>query len=60
MEGNLLDGYAISRTFTREYVGASTRLLSFADLGTDCDTFVDTISDHLPVVSTFRIGTDDD
>jgi endonuclease/exonuclease/phosphatase family metal-dependent hydrolase len=60
LRGNLLDGYAISRRFTREYVGSSTRILSFNELGRDCQTFLDEVSDHLPVVSRFRIDRPDD
>ena len=60
LRGNLLDGFAISREFTREYVGDSTRLLTFNQLGRDCDAFLDEVSDHLPVVSRFRVDRPDD
>lgn len=58
--GNLLDGYAISRDFTTEYVEGSTRLLPFSFFGKTCTTYTRDISDHLPLVSEFRITTDDD
>lgn len=60
LRGNLLDGFAISRQFTHEYVGGSTRLLSFSGLGTSCRAFKRDVSDHRPMVSRFRIATDDD
>lgn len=58
--GNLLDGFAISRTFTSEYIPGTTRLISFADLGTNCSDFNSNVSDHRPIVSRFRIVSDDD
>lgn len=60
LRGNLLDGFAISRQFTHEYVGGSTRLLTFSALGTSCSAFRRDVSDHRPVVSQFRTGSDDD
>lgn len=60
LRGNLLDGFAISRTFTTEFIAGSTRLISFSKLGTTCAAFKQNVSDHLPLVSEFRIGTDDD
>ncbi len=60
LRGNLLDGFAISRTFTGEYQVGSTRLLSFSNLGRSCRTFLRDVSDHLPVVSRFSTATDDD
>ena len=60
LQGNLLDGFAISRTFTGEFVAGSTRLLSFSNLGRSCSSFLRNVSDHLPVVSRFRTTTDDD
>lgn len=59
LKGNLLDGYAISRTFTREYI-PGTRLLSPATFGRTCSSYLRNVSDHLPVVSRFRVTTDDD
>ncbi|MGQ0542793.1 MAG: endonuclease/exonuclease/phosphatase family protein [Blastocatellia bacterium] len=58
--GNLLDGYAISRDFTTEYIEGSTRLLPFSFFGKTCTTYTRDISDHLPIVSEFNIATDDD
>jgi endonuclease/exonuclease/phosphatase family metal-dependent hydrolase len=60
LRGNLLDGFAISRTFTREFIAGSTRMVSVSKLGTNCASFKQNISDHLPLVSEFRITTDDD
>jgi endonuclease/exonuclease/phosphatase family metal-dependent hydrolase len=63
--GNLLDGFAISRTHTQEFVTGSLRLLRFADFKSTCSKFADPrastyVSDHLPVVATFRVAKDDD
>jgi endonuclease/exonuclease/phosphatase family metal-dependent hydrolase len=60
LRGNLLDGFAISRQFTNEFIAGSTRLISFHQLGSSCAAFRRNVSDHRPVVSTFRIMTDDD
>lgn len=59
--GNLLDGFAVSRKFTKsEYIPGSTQLLSYKKFGFNCTSFVNDVSDHKPVVSEFRVGTDDD
>jgi len=60
LRGNLLDGFATSRRFTREYIPGSTRLISFGSLGMSCEFFRRNVSDHLPLVSEFRISHDDD
>lgn len=60
LRGNLLDGFAISRNFTTEYVAGSTRLISFNQLGSSCAAFRRDVSDHRPVISTFRLIADDD
>jgi len=60
LRGNLLDGYAISRRFTREYIPGSTRILSFGALGRQCSSFLNSVSDHLPLVSHFQIDGEDD
>lgn len=60
LRGNLLDGFAISRNFTREFIPGSTRLISFSRLGTTCASFLRNVSDHLMLVSEFRITSDDD
>lgn len=61
LRGNLLDGFAISRRFTRdEYIPGSTRLLSFGQLGMSCSSFRANVSDHRPIVSRFDITNDDD
>lgn len=53
---NLLDGFAISRTFSTEYVRGSLRLFPMhwtMDMGRE--RFRERVSDHLPFVATFRI-----
>ncbi len=58
---NLLDGYAITRTFSREYVRGSLRLFPMhwsMDIGRE--NYKDEVSDHLPFVATFRIDRDRD
>ncbi len=69
VRGNLLDGFAISRGFTREYVARSLRIISFndtsifaSDTGTpfNCTTYRGFVSDHFPLVATFQINRDDD
>lgn len=61
LRGNLLDGFAISRQHTeREYVAESTKLMSFAELQTDCAAYSREVSDHLPVVSQFFVNKKDD
>lgn len=60
LKGNLLDGFAISRLFTKEYIPGSTRLISFQQLGISCNAFLNGISDHRPLVSEFSVTTDDD
>lgn len=61
LRGNLLDGFAVSRKFTKdEYIAGSTRLISFSELNESCSSFQSNISDHRPVVSRFNVATDDD
>lgn len=60
LDGNLLDGFAISRVYTTEYVAGSTRILSFPELGRSCASFLSNVSDHRPLISEFRINNDDD
>ena len=53
---NLLDGFAIKRTFSKEYVRGSLRVFPMhwaMDIG--LERFRETVSDHLPFVATFRI-----
>lgn len=53
---NLLDGFAITRTYSREYIRGSLRLFPMhwsMDMG--LAHFKDTVSDHLPFVASFRI-----
>jgi len=53
---NLLDGFAISRTFSTEYIRGSLRLFPMhwtMDMGRD--RFREEVSDHLPFVASFRI-----
>ncbi len=58
---NLLDGFAITRTFSKEYIRGSLRLFPMhwsMDVGRE--NYKDTVSDHLPFVATFRIDRDRD
>jgi endonuclease/exonuclease/phosphatase family metal-dependent hydrolase len=53
---NLLDGFAISRTYSTEYIRGSLRLFPMhwaMDIGRE--KFRDTVSDHLPFIASFRI-----
>ena len=53
---NLLDGFAISRTYSTEYIRGSLRVFPMhwsMDMGRE--KFRKTISDHLPFVASFRI-----
>ena len=58
---NLLDGFAITRTYHTEYIRGSLRLFPMhwtMDIGRE--RYRDTVSDHLPFVATFRIDRDRD
>jgi len=58
---NLLDGFAITRTFSKEYIRGSLRLFPMhwsMDIGRE--NYRDTVSDHLPFMATFRIDRDSD
>lgn len=58
---NLLDGFAISRTFSTEYIRGSLRVFPMhwsMDVGRE--RFRETVSDHLPFVASFRIDRDRD
>lgn len=53
---NLLDGFAVSRTFSTDYVRGSLRLFPMhwtMDIGREA--FKKEVSDHLPFVASFRI-----
>lgn len=53
---NLLDGFAVSRTFATDYVRGSLRLFPMhwtLDMGRE--KFKRTVSDHLPFVASFRV-----
>jgi len=53
---NLLDGFAVSRTFSTDYVRGSLRLFPMhwtMDMGRE--KFKDEVSDHLPFVASFKI-----
>ena len=53
---NLLDGFAITRTYTTEYIRGSLRLFPMhwtLDMGRE--KFREEVSDHLPFVASFRI-----
>ncbi|BBO89055.1 endonuclease/exonuclease/phosphatase family protein [Desulfosarcina ovata] len=58
---NLLDGFAISRTYSTEYIRGSLRIFPMhwcMDIGRE--RFRETVSDHLPFVASFRIDRDRD
>ena len=53
---NLLDGFAVSRTYSTDYVRGSLRLFPMhwtLDMGRE--KYKDEVSDHLPFVASFRI-----
>ena len=53
---NLLDGFAISRRFSTEYINGSLRLFPMhwnMDIG--LERYRATVSDHLPFVANFRL-----
>jgi len=54
---NLLDGFAISRTYSKEYIRGSLRVFAMhwaMDIGRE--KFREKISDHLPFVADFKIN----
>lgn len=58
---NLLDGFAISRTYSKEYIRGSLHVFPMhwaMDIGRD--RFRDRVSDHLPFMASFRIDRDRD
>lgn len=53
---NLLDGFAISRTYSTDYVRGSLRLFPMHwTMGLGREAFKKQVSDHLPFVASFRI-----
>ena len=53
---NLLDGFAVSRTFSTDYVRGSLRLFPMHwTMGLGREAFKKQVSDHLPFVASFRI-----
>ena len=53
---NLLDGFAISRTFSTEYIRGSLRLFPMHwTMNIGRERYRETVSDHLPFVASFRI-----
>ena len=58
---NLLDGFAIQRTYSTEYIRGSLCVFPMhwsMDIGRE--RFRETVSDHLPFVASFRIDRDRD
>ena len=56
---NLLDGFAITRTFSGEYIRGSLRLFPMhwtMDMGRE--RFREEVSDHLPFIASFKIDRD--
>jgi endonuclease/exonuclease/phosphatase family metal-dependent hydrolase len=61
--GNLLDGFAISRGHTAEYVANSLRMVNFNNSifgSVTCSQYLSGISDHLMLTAEFRTNNDDD
>lgn len=59
--GNLLDGYAVSREHTREFVEGTLVIVPLPRmLGVDLAQYRSDYSDHLPLAARFRITVDDD
>ena len=59
--GSLLDGCAVAAEHTGEYVDGSLRIVPLhTDLGLAATAFREQVSDHLPLVASFRIWRDDD
>ncbi len=53
---NLLDGFAVSRTYSTDYVRGSLRLFPMHwTMNMGREAFKDEVSDHLPFVASFRI-----
>lgn len=58
---NLLDGFAIQRKFSTEYVRGSLRVFPMHwSMNMGREKYRDTVSDHLPFVATFKIDKDRD
>jgi hypothetical protein len=59
--GSLLDGYAVSKEHTKEYVQNSIAVVDLpAMLGISRWDYTDRISDHLPLTAAFNVSQDDD
>lgn len=59
--GNLLDGYAVSRQHTKEFVGGSLRIFPLYEaMGLTRPQYVNQVSDHLPLVAQFDVTAADD
>lgn len=63
-KGNLLDGFAISKKFTKEYIEASLIIIKPNDAifttgaPLTCSKYKTSFSDHLPLFARFRTGSD--
>lgn len=58
---NLLDGFAVTRTYSTEYIRGSLRVFPMhwcMDIGRE--EFRETVSDHLPFIASFKIDRDRD
>jgi endonuclease/exonuclease/phosphatase family metal-dependent hydrolase len=61
LEGNLLDGYAVSAKYTTEYVEGSLRIFPITRaLRLPCKDYVSEVSDHFPLIARFMITAADD
>jgi len=59
-EGNLLDGFAISSNHTGELQGEVSRVNLPTLMGLSLGSYKSQVTDHYPIVATFRIDQDDD
>jgi endonuclease/exonuclease/phosphatase family metal-dependent hydrolase len=61
MPGLLVDGFAISRQHTQEYIRGTLRIVHlYRTFDMTLQEFKDRVSDHLPLEAQFRITSDDD
>lgn len=59
--GNFLDGFAITREHTGEYIETSAQVLQLhKTLGMKLSSYRTNVTDHLPLVARFRVNKDDD
>lgn len=60
-KGSLLDGYAISKNHTSEYIEGSLEIFDIQNaLNLSTLEYKNKVTDHLPLIATFRTDKDDD